>query len=123
LTVKDWEILSVQGNAEVHPSSEKTNYLIIINETYLPFKVKVPDNFALHSFTGFEHIGINWKGDEINHFTTWAVTEEGYFIYDDLLRIQPGCWQGGFVPRSMPCYDVNMRSAGEKTPIVVYKRK
>ena len=94
----------------------------MINETSLPLKVKVSNKFTKHSFVAFETIGLNWKGELISHFTSWALTEEGYFVYDDLLRLQPGCWQGGFVPKSAPCYDVNLKSAAEKNPIVIYKR-
>lgn len=50
-----------------------------------------------------------------------ALTKYGYFIYDDLLDLPPGGWQGGFLPRTAPSYDENLRSLSTQVPIFVFE--
>jgi hypothetical protein len=48
-----------------------------------------------------------------------APTKHGYFIYDDLLNLPPGGWQGGFVPRSSPFHAPNLASLSEQVPVFI----
>ena len=45
-----------------------------------------------------------------------------YTIYDDLLTIAPGGWQGGFVPAEDECYEPNLKDFTQRVPIAVYRR-
>lgn len=48
-----------------------------------------------------------------------AITKHGYFIYDDLLDLNPGGWQGGFVPSSSPFHNPNLLSLRAQVPIFI----
>jgi hypothetical protein len=48
-----------------------------------------------------------------------ALTKHGYFIYDDLLNLTPGGWQGGFLPRGSPAHDKNLHGLRARVPIFV----
>jgi hypothetical protein len=48
-----------------------------------------------------------------------GVAQDGYFIYDDLLSLTPGGWQGGFVSNTSPVFVENFKSLCEKVPIFI----
>jgi len=62
--------------------------------------------------------------DAPNHYVCLAKyqEEDGYFIYDDLLNLQPGSFQGGFVPKNQECYNQNLEFFSQHVPIFIYKR-
>lgn len=55
----------------------------------------------------------------MNHYTSLFFTDEGYFIYDDLLDLQPGSWQGGYVSKEASCYKKVMESCMLNVPIFI----
>jgi hypothetical protein len=44
-------------------------------------------------------------------------------VYDDLLNLNPGGFQGGFVPKECSAHDRILSCAMDKAPIFVYKKK
>jgi hypothetical protein len=46
-----------------------------------------------------------------------------YTIYDDLLTLSPGGWQGGFVPAEDECFAPNLKLFTERVPIAIYRRR
>lgn len=83
------------------------SYIIIFNPKYseVPLVTELFDgHYALHSLITFEEVRLKqeWEktGDSkrdnepVNHFMTIAFDEHGYFIYDDLLSLSPGGYQG-----------------------------
>ncbi len=43
-------------------------------------------------------------------------------MFDDLLNLRPGGYQGGFVPKGDPVHDKNLMGAKELTPILIFKQ-
>jgi len=92
-------------------------YLIYCNTTFgsIPSLTDLPlKTYRLRSFISFEQIV-----DDINHFVCVGMSPHGYFIYDDLLILTPGGWQGGFAPKDSPVYAENFAELCEKVPIFI----
>ena len=63
---------------------------------------------------------------ELPHVEALAFSADGqkYFLYDDLLSLRPGGWQGGVVDRgrSQHCFDLNLSHFYERVPICIFAR-
>jgi len=68
--------------------------VILVNDQYssLPF-IPTLGNYSLHSGVTFEEIEFGDNFEPTNHFMCLGFSEDGYFIYDNLLRLT---YQGGF---------------------------
>jgi hypothetical protein len=118
-------MLVVPGKQHEIPQENPPQYIIVFNSKYgaLPRDLQV-EGYEILSFITFEEIRSKKDfGEEINHFMTVALTEEGYFIYDDLLNLSPGGFQGGFVPKNAECYDSNLDTMFSNVPILILRRK
>ncbi len=60
--------------------------------------------------------------ENVNHFMCLGCTEEGLYIYDDLLSLAPGGYQGGFLPNSSPYYPKNLQFFFQHVPIAILKK-
>jgi len=102
-----------------------SEYLVFLNEEYGTFSRNINiEGYELCGWISFEELH-KVEEKNINHYVVIALVETGYYIYDDLLVLQPGGFQGGFVPKnsSGDIYDENLEFFSEKVPIVIYKRK
>ena len=110
-------------------------YVVVINPCYgclIPSNM-CPAGYRLLSFISFEELGqvpmlLNSTGKPriISHFTCLAFSEDNsrYFLFDDLLSLRPGGWQGGMVDskRSAHCYSLNISHFAERVPICIFQR-
>lgn len=78
-------------------------------------------DYSLHSFISFEHI-CKVDDRDINHYTTLALDSNGYYIYDDLLNLPKGNWQGGFVKKSAESYTSNMKQFIQFVPVFILQK-
>ncbi len=63
-----------------------------------------------------------YENENVNHFMCLGCTEEGLYIYDDLLSLAPGGYQGGFLPNSSPYYPKNLQFFFQHVPIAILKK-
>jgi len=125
-----WIILDIEKVKEMSDDELDTlkkdgmQFIIALNHDYtsLDPEMKIT-NFRLHSIITFEEIlPANEDGDEpINHFMCIGLEEDGYSIYDDLLFLSPGGYQGGFVPKQSESYPKNMKSFFNNVPLAVFR--
>lgn len=110
-------------------------YVVVMNPCYgcLVPSDMCPAGYRLLSFISFEELGqvpmlLNPTGKPriISHFTCLAFSEDNsrYFLFDDLLSLRPGGWQGGMVDskRSAHCYSLNISHFAERVPICIFQR-
>lgn len=129
LSNKDWIIL--KGTQVINQffvsgfNSQKYSepFIILANDQYspLPF-IPTLGHYQLHSMITFEEIE---KGDDlepVNHFMCLGFDKEGYFIYDDLLNLSPGGYQGGYVSKDSSSYIPNLEFFFRYVPLLIYKR-
>lgn len=104
-------------------------YVILMNASYgaLAASSVCPRGYRVYSLISFEELGKAADSDRIlSHFTCVAFSADNtkYFLYDDLLSLRPGGWQGGVVDkkRSPHWFDLNVAHFLERVPICIFKR-
>lgn len=125
-----WAIVPVANSDEIREylareQTEPVAFVVFVNPMCfaIPEDLRQHGDSVLHAWIAFEEIGMIGE-TEINHFTCVGLEpqRQGYTIYDDLLTIAPGGWQGGFVPAEDECYESNMKDFTQRVPIAVYRR-
>lgn len=70
-------------------------FVILANDQYSSFPfIPTLGNYSLHAIITFEEIEVFEDVDPTNHFMCLGFSNDGYFIYDNLLRLSPGTYQG-----------------------------
>ncbi|KAH3763470.1 protein mono-ADP-ribosyltransferase PARP4 [Pelomyxa schiedti] len=104
-------------------ASAPPKWIICINSTCRKIP-RIPDDcaYVLHSFIVFEPIG-KYFDMPVNHFVTVSPDQKGYWIYDDLLCLTPGEWQGGFCSWDSPDSTQTFKKLRSKVPVFILRHQ
>jgi len=122
LAQKEFTIVIVDGpqNRLDNSSMKGSNYMIFLNpsQSSLSHYASLRD-YSLHSLINFEPMFFDTKtGNTINHFTSAIFSDEGVFLYDDLLSLQPGGYQGCLLQKD----DQRVDKLFQRVPIFIFKK-
>lgn len=122
-----WQYVSVDtlvGNKRRRTTSSGPVADVIISTCEDCFGLpEPPRGYSLVSFVSMDEVDL---GDEmfVGHFSTYLPSRlgstRGYFVYDDVLNLGPGDYQGGFVPASSRVHDKVLQQAKERVPLALF---
>lgn len=97
-------------------------FVIVTNDScgLLP---DAPRGYSLASFVAMDEMDLG-SNTYVAHFSTFALSSpgnpSGYFVYDDVLNLAPGEYQGGFVPANAAVHDMVLAQSKERVAVSLF---